>query len=76
MITKSVLEGLQAIFKEGYFYKKAGVVAMDLTPEINRQFALFPEEDPRHRGLMRAIDGINKNMFGNVRFAGQDLKRT
>jgi DNA polymerase V len=76
VITRSVLEGLQKIFRQGYFYKKAGVVAMDLTPETNRQFALFSEEDPRHRGLMRTIDSLNKNTFGNVRFAGQDLKRT
>ena len=75
-ITKKVNEGLSRIFKKGYHYKKAGVIAMDLTPEVNRQYALFLEEDPRHRILMSTIDSLNRNTFGNIRFAGQDLKRT
>jgi DNA polymerase V len=75
-ITKSAIQGLETIFKKGYLYKKAGVVAMDLTPESGRQFTLFTNEDPRHQRLMATIDGINKNTFGNVRFAGQDLQKT
>ncbi|HEV7380001.1 MAG TPA: Y-family DNA polymerase, partial [Dyadobacter sp.] len=45
-------EGLKRIFKEGYGYKKAGVIVLDLTPADSKQQMLFENSDPRHSNLL------------------------
>lgn len=69
-------QGLKRIFKQGYAYKKAGVIVQDFTPEMVTQTTLFESRDERHIPLMKAIDKINSN-FGQqkIRLANQDLKR-
>lgn len=76
-LVKYALKGLQTIFIEGYAYKKAGVVVMDLVPSSQKQLNLFSTENPRHQLLMTAIDRLN-NRIGQkkVKLAGQDQKRT
>ncbi|MEH6406842.1 MAG: Y-family DNA polymerase [Leeuwenhoekiella sp.] len=74
-ITKVALEGLNRIFKKGYHYKKAGLIALDLIPDDAKQLSFFTGEDPRHKILMQTIDRINKNYFDQVKFGGQDLKK-
>ena len=68
--------GLKAIFKEGYFYKKAGVILMGLTPNYETQLSFFDNSNPKHQPLMSVIDKINRS-FGNnkVKFATQSLGR-
>jgi len=68
--------GLQKIFKEGYQYKKAGVIVMDFTPEGTQQMGLFENRNENHIPLMEAIDKINGS-FGQqkVRLAAQDQQR-
>lgn len=69
--------GLKTIFREGYHYKKAGVVVSGLTPQNEKQFSLFSAENPKHQPLMEQIDAINKRIGQNkVKFACQDLGRT
>lgn len=67
---------LKYIFKEGYAYKKAGVIVQDFTPENNVQQALFENRDDRHIPLMQAIDRMNA-AFGQqkIRLGSQDTKR-
>jgi len=75
-LVRYAVQGLKAIYKEGYAYKKAGVIVMELTPEETPQIGLFKNEDPRHRVLMQHIDHLNKSKrYQKVRFAGQDLQR-
>jgi DNA polymerase V len=75
-LVRYAVQGLKAIYKEGYAYKKAGVIVMELTPEETPQIGLFKNEDPRHRVLMQHIDHLNKSIgYQKVRFAGQDLQR-
>ncbi len=75
-LVRYAVQGLKAIYKEGYAYKKAGVIVMELTPEDTPQIGLFKNEDPRHRVLMQHIDHLNKSIgYQKVRFAGQDLQR-
>lgn len=75
-LAKFATIALERIFKEGYHYKKAGVIVMDFTPEDVMQMGLFGNTDPRHKDLMKAIDQINLN-FGRhtVKLASQDAKR-
>jgi DNA polymerase V len=67
---------LKRIFKEGYLYKKGGVVVQDFTPDNTQQINLFENRNIRQIPLMKAIDSINTK-FGQqkVRLASQDLRR-
>ncbi|MDG1503342.1 MAG: DUF4113 domain-containing protein, partial [Flavicella sp.] len=69
-------KGLQAIFKEPYQYKKAGVIVMGLTPSTQKQLALFSNENSKHTPLMDVVDRLN-NAYGNqkIKFGGQALDR-
>ena len=66
-ISKYVKLALQKIYKEGYRYKKAGVMMMDISPEGAVQMNVFdpmnPEDRRKHDVLMKVIDMIN-NRFG------------
>jgi DNA polymerase V len=68
---------LEAIYKTGYSFKKAGVIVSGITSEGEKQFNLFQDENPKHALLMKAIDKTNR-MLGDrkVKFASQDLQRT
>ncbi len=68
--------GLKAIFKEGFHYKKAGVIVMGLTPNSETQLSLFNVSNPKHQPLMSVIDKMNKSFGTNkVKFASQSLGR-
>ena len=68
--------GLKAIFKEGFHYKKAGVIVMGLTPNSETQLSLFNVSNPKHQPLMSVIDKMNKSFGTNkVKFATQSHGR-
>ena len=68
--------GLKAIFKEGYHYKKAGVIVMGLTPNNETQLSLFNTSNPKHHPLMSVIDKLNQSYGTNkIKFATQSLGR-
>ena len=68
--------GLKAIFKEGYNYKKAGVIVMGLTPNSETQLSFFNTSNPRHQPLMSVVDKLNKSYGKNkIKFGNQSLGR-
>ena len=68
--------GLKAIFKEGYHYKKAGVIVMGLTPNSETQLSLFNTSNPKHQPLMSVIDKLNQSYGTNkIKFGTQSLGR-
>lgn len=75
-LTKFAIQALKRIYKDGYAYKKAGVVVQDLAQADSLQQSLFENRDERHIPLMKAIDKLNVR-FGQqkIRLAAQDLKR-
>ncbi len=75
-LVKTALTGLQMIYKEGYHYKKAGIIAMKLTPARQKQLKLFSEENSKHEQLMKVVDQLNFRENGKIKFGGQDLGRT
>ncbi len=76
-LIKLATAGLTKIYKNGYQYKKAGIIVMDLTPENAKQFTLFSDENHKHLAIMKTIDYLNKEIGQNkVKFASQDLGRT
>lgn len=57
--------GLDAIFRDGYWYKRAGVLLLDTSPQEAVQQGLFisGENDPKYNEVMRVMDALNRK-FG------------
>lgn len=66
---------LNAIFEDGYSYKKAGVILMGITQDNTQQLSMFEYEDPKHKVLMKTLDKLNFKLGDKVKFGGMDLKR-
>lgn len=62
VLTHAALKGLEAIFRAGYRYKKAGVLLTLLSDKNSRQSTLFDDQAAREKStrLMAAIDAINR----------------
>lgn len=70
-------QGLQRIFKEGFLYKKAGVIVADIVPEMPFQANLFDTKDrTKYHKAMEAMDVLNTR-FGRqkVKIAAQGFDR-
>lgn len=65
-ITAAAMYGLKQIFADSYFYKKAGVMLLNLTPSNLRQGSLLTGPDPHSKKLMEMIDGVNKQFGRNT----------
>jgi len=63
--------GLDEIYRQGYRYKKAGVIARDLFSERSRQMTLFARNRREQSSeIMEAFDRINRQFGRNsVRYA-------
>ncbi len=60
-LVAAALGALVAIWREGYRYKKAGVMLLDLAPANALQGSLFAAPDsPASQARMRALDVINR----------------
>ena len=76
-LSSAAVQAVKAIFKAGIKYKRAGVIVAGLVPNDNFQLNLFDHENPKHKPLMSAIDGLNKKFKADkIKLANQDLKRT
>ena len=59
-LIRAALTGLRRIYRDGYRYKKAGVMCTALVPASQVQPDLFDRQDrPRSKRLMAALDAIN-----------------
>jgi DNA polymerase V len=75
-LNKHAQTALKLIYQDGYQYKKAGVVLMGISKDESQQLSMFEYEDPRHKVLMKVIDGVNTKMLGEkIKFGRNDLKR-
>ena len=62
-IVRAAREALGEIFVRGVGYKKAGVIASEITPRDGLHISMFAaEHNERHRRLMEAIDNINNTV--------------
>lgn len=70
------LIGLKTIFKEGYEYKKAGVIVSGIVPENEIQTSLFDELDrEKHNKLMSTLDVLNKKMGRDTVFISSQRQK-
>jgi len=69
------LKGIEAIYREGFQYKKAGMMLLELVPLSQVQGNLFDQADrARSAQLMRVIDRLNAcGGADTVRFAASGL---
>lgn len=76
-IISAAVAGLNAIYRPGYQYKKAGVMLCDLSPVGSGQSDLFAVgDDDRSQRLMQTLDKMNQKMGRDtVFFAGQGIKK-
>ena len=76
-IVKHATKAIEALYKKGFKYKRAGVIVTGLVPTDNHQLDMFARENPKHQPLMKAIDDLN-NKYGNqkLKLANQDLGKT
>lgn len=60
VLSKAANSIFQAIYKEGFHYKKAGVMVSDFVPDNERQINLFEKDvDTKHIPIMKTIDKLN-----------------
>jgi DNA polymerase V len=77
ILSRLAVAGLKKIWREGYAYKKAGIIVSELVPGNIRQLNLFIPHDRRHKKLMQALDTLNTRYgYDLVKLGGQDPKRT
>jgi len=74
-LLRYALPGVERIFREGYRYKKAGVMLTALVPASQVQVDLFDHQDrDRSRRLMRTLDGLNDCIgAGTLRYAAEGM---
>lgn len=76
-IAKYAKKGLDLIFKEGFQYKKAGVIVGGIAPEYEKQFNMFEDEPAHDRDAMRVIDKLNfKYGVKKLKLGSQALDKT
>src|SRR5690606_11525111 len=74
-LTKFALLALGNIFREGFAYKKTGVIVQDFSPIEAEQITLFEQRNTKHDALMQVFDAINTKYGKNkVRLAIQDQR--
>lgn len=77
VIARAALAGLRVIYREGFSYKKAGVILTEIGPQGLEQRDLFaPLPDPRRAKVMAVIDRVNAEYGrGTLRLASEGLQR-
>jgi DNA polymerase V len=71
------LQGLKQIYRDGYGYKKSGVLLMGLQPKGSMQQTLFddPVEQAKSDSMMSIMDAINRKMGkGSVAVASSGIR--
>jgi DNA polymerase V len=76
-LIKAAERALEALWKDGYSYKKAGVILLDLVPARRVQGDLWDAPDsPRVQKLMAAVDALNRDHGrGTIAFASCGTQR-
>lgn len=67
LIVKSSCELVEQIYRDGYSYKKSGVILSNIIPEKETQLGLFEKTGAREKmqRLMKAADEINRTLGRN-----------
>ena len=71
-LINAALRGLELIYRDGFEYKKAGVIMQRLQPESQMQGNVFLQqyEPEKQQRLMETIDRLNATIGSNTVFWG------
>ena len=73
-IVRAAVQGLKEIHQDGFKYKKAGVMLLDLVDADHAPLSLFDQLDPKDDGLIKAFDKINRQQGpGSINFGNAGL---
>ncbi len=76
-ITRYALEALKVIYKDGYKYKKAGVIINEITSDKSTQANVFYDLDrEKHTKLMKVLDSVNSGFIHNEIKLGVQIGRS
>lgn len=76
-LSQTATRMIAQLFREGEEYKKTGVIVSSVTPQNQKQFNLFQDENPKHEALMRVMDAyFKKTGERKIRLGMHDLNRT
>ncbi|MEN6309870.1 MAG: DUF4113 domain-containing protein [Anaerohalosphaeraceae bacterium] len=71
-LIEAAVSSIDLLYREGFEYKKAGVLLHDLIAQKHIQKTLFDTQDDAKTGrLMRTIDSINRRGDCTVRWAAE-----
>ena len=74
-IVKRALEGIRKIYREGYRYKKAGVILYGLT-RANQQKGLLDYDRESSDSIMNTMDRINERYGSStIRLASEGIEK-
>jgi DNA polymerase V len=65
-LTRHATKAIEQVFKDGYKYKKAGVILTEISKKTAHQADLFDQEKDNNSKLSEAIDKINKRFGSRV----------
>ncbi len=76
-LIRCALQGIRTIYRDGYLYKKAGVMLTGLVPASQSQADLFDSQDRRKsKRLMSALDSINNRWgAGTLHYASSGITK-
>ena len=77
-LVRAAHQGLERIFREGYIYRRAGVLLTGLVPQDALQLNLFTPGyyDDKKKALMEVVDRVNATWGrGTLRFAAEGLEQ-
>ncbi len=68
-IVRAAIQGLKEAYREGFKFKKAGVMLLDLVDADHVPQSLFDHHDPKDDKLIEAFDQINRRQgAGSINF--------
>jgi len=77
-LIRAALQGIRQIYRDGYLYKKAGVMFTGLVPASQVQVDLFDDQNrARSKKLMTALDAVNTRFgSGTLQYASSGMAKT
>lgn len=61
ILSQKVSEMLEKIYREGFQYKRGGVIVSEFVPDNQRLTSLFePDTEQKHLPIMKAMDRLNE----------------
>lgn len=80
LLINAAIKGLEAVYRSGFQYKKAGVILLNIVQDSYLQQDILEEyshtHEKRSKALMQAVDLLNKKYGrGTIQHAAEGIKK-